>query len=341
MNLRTKDFYYDLPPELIAQHPTSLRSHSRLLVVLDNCLVDEMFSGLLKWLRPNDLLVFNNTRVMKARFYGHKDSGGKIECLVERVLNTREAWVHFRASHAPKVGSVLRFTRDITLKVLERDDGLFRVRLDGYDSIWAWMEDCGQLPLPPYIDRPPEGEDAERYQTVYASVLGAVAAPTAGLHFDETLLSALQSAQIRSSMVTLHVGAGTFMPVKTEWIHQHQMHSEYFEVSEETQRMIAETKALGGRVVAVGTTALRALESAYQNPECVALMGDTRLFITPGYHFKVVDALITNFHLPESSLLMLVSAFSGIESIRQAYRHAIEQRYRFFSYGDAMFLERS
>ena len=340
MNLRTKDFYYELPSELIAQHPPNQRSQSRLLVVLGDSLIDAAFSDLLKWLRPNDLLVFNNTRVMKARFHGYKDSGGKIECLVERVLNAHEAWVHFRASHAPKIGGVVHFGHDITLEVLEREGGLFRVRLKGYDSIWTWMEEWGQLPLPPYIDRVPEGEDEERYQTVYASVMGAVAAPTAGLHFDETLLNVLREAKINQTMVTLHVGAGTFMPVKTEWINQHQMHSEYYEVPEETVRLIEETKALGGRVVAVGTTALRALESAYQDPTGIALTGDTHLFITPGYPFKVIDALITNFHLPESSLLMLVSAFSGIETIRQAYRYAIEQRYRFFSYGDAMFLER-
>jgi len=337
--MQVADFDFDLPDELIAQLPPAVRGGSRLLHVgASGALADRGFCELPTLLHPGDLLVMNDTRVIKARLFGGKDSGGKVELLVERVLNEYDALAFIRASHAPKPGSRIHLSEDITLDVLERQDDLTLLRFPR--PVLKVLEQLGQLPLPPYIAHTPTADDEARYQTVYANEPGAVAAPTAGLHFDDAMLDALHEQGIRTARVTLHVGAGTFQPVRVDHIADHRMHSERYTIPQATVDAILETRARGGRVVAVGTTSLRALEAAAQAGELHAGSGETDIFITPGYRFQVVDALITNFHLPRSTLLMLVSAFAGLDAIRAAYAHAIAERYRFFSYGDAMFLEK-
>lgn len=346
MNTRSftvADFDFALPPELIAQHPADERSASRLLDGRAAAPVDRIFRDLPNLLNPGDLLVFNNTKVIKARLFGHKASGGAVEALVERVLpGTQEVWAHLRASKSPKPGSIVHFADGaFDAEVLGRcgpDGGMFHLRLAG--EPFALLEQHGHVPLPPYIEHADAEDDVRRYQTVFAKEPGAVAAPTAALHFDEGVLAALAARGVDTAHVTLHVGAGTFQPVRVEQISEHKMHSEWFEVSEATVAAIAQTKARGGRVVAVGTTTLRALESAALSGTLQAGARETDIFITPGFQFRVVDRLVTNFHLPKSTLMMLVSAFAGYEPIMALYRHAIAQRYRFFSYGDAMLLER-
>ncbi|HEU4708312.1 MAG TPA: tRNA preQ1(34) S-adenosylmethionine ribosyltransferase-isomerase QueA [Methylophilaceae bacterium] len=341
--MRTSDFDFDLPSELIAQTPPVERRGSRLLHLDGRTgrMEDNTFSQLPKLLNPGDLLIFNNTRVIKARLYGSKVSGGKIEVLVERILNSHQALAHVRASKSPKPGSLLALAGG-QVEMLQRQGELFLLQFDpAGPPILELLETHGSLPLPPYIQHAATDADEERYQTVYAREPGAVAAPTAGLHFDEDMLATLQAQGIRIAYVTLHVGAGTFQPVRTEDISQHKMHSELYTVPEDTVRQIEATRQQGGRVTAVGTTVLRALESAAASGNLLAGDGETDIFITPGYQFRVVERLLTNFHLPRSTLLMLVSAFAGTEHIQQAYRHAVQQRYRFFSYGDAMLIERA
>ena len=338
--MRVADFDFELPPELIAQFPAAERGGSRLLHVdAAGALHDRRFADLPSLLRPDDLLVMNDTRVIKARLFGTKDSGGKVELLVERVTGEFEALVFIRASHAPKPGSRILLGEDCALEVLARQDDLTLLRFA--QPVLDVLDRLGRLPLPPYIDHVPTADDEARYQTVYANEPGAVAAPTAGLHFDDAMLGTLRAQGIRTAQVTLHVGAGTFQPVRVDDITEHTMHSERYTIPQATVDAIAETRTRGGRVVAVGTTSLRALEAAARDGSLRAGSDETDIFITPGYVFKVVDALLTNFHLPRSTLLMLVSAFAGVDTIRAAYAHAIAERYRFFSYGDAMLLEKT
>ncbi len=338
--MRTSDFQYELPDELIAQHPLPDRSASRLLHLdADGRLHDREFLDVAGLLRPGDLLVFNNTRVLAARLFGRKASGGRLEILIERLRSEHEALAHLRVSRSPRPGAVLHLDGGFEVTMTGREGALFVLRSE---TPWAEILDrVGHMPLPPYIERADEAADQTRYQTVYASRPGAVAAPTAGLHFDRPLLDALHDRGIEMAEVTLHVGAGTFQPVRAEHIEDHQMHAEWLEVPVETVKAVAACRARGGRVVAVGTTSVRSLETAAATGELAPFAGDSRLFITPGYRFRVVDALLTNFHLPQSTLLMLVCAFAGFEPVMAAYRHAVARRYRFFSYGDAMFLERS
>ncbi|MDG4550963.1 MAG: tRNA preQ1(34) S-adenosylmethionine ribosyltransferase-isomerase QueA [Candidatus Contendobacter sp.] len=340
--MERRDFAYDLPPELIAQQPPARRGDSRLLTLdgASGALGDQWFRELPDLLRPGDLLVLNDTRVIPARLFGQKASGGRVEVLVERLLDERRALVHLHASKPPKPGGALRFDVGFAATVLGRRGELFEIGLDGDEPWLALLERHGQTPLPPYIRRAPTPQDRERYQTVYARRPGAVAAPTAGLHFDQFLLNQLTQWGVEQAFVTLHVGAGTFQPVRVERIEEHVMHGEWIEVSGEVRDRIDATRTRGGRVVAVGTTVARALETAAQTGQIQPWRGETRLFIYPGYRFRCVDALITNFHLPESTLLMLVAAFAGRAETLNAYRHAIERRYRFFSYGDAMFVTR-
>jgi S-adenosylmethionine:tRNA ribosyltransferase-isomerase len=364
------DFDFELPPELIAQHPAAERTASRLLDASGNALVDRVFRELPDLLQPGDLLIFNNTQVIKARLFGRKYSpqasasrplppegvsrlgsgpapaqatGGSVEALVERVLpGTQEVWMHLRASKSPKPGSRVRFADAFDAEVLGRcgpDNGLFHLRFDG--EPFALLEAHGHVPLPPYIAHADGEDDVRRYQTVFAKEPGAVAAPTAALHFDEALLARLAGKGVEQAHVTLHVGAGTFQPVRVEKLDEHKMHSEWFEVPQATVDAVAACRARGGSVVAVGTTTLRALESAALGGQLQAGARETDIFITPGFNFRVVDRLVTNFHLPKSTLMMLVSAFAGYEHIRAVYTHAIAQRYRFFSYGDAMLLSRA
>ncbi len=338
--MHVADFDFDLPSDLIAQFPPAVRGGSRLLhVEASGTLHDRRFCDLPALLRPDDLLVMNDTRVIKARLFGHKESGGRVELLVERVLDEHDALAFIRASHAPRPGSRIRLADDVALEVLARQDDLTRLRFPR--PVLDVLEQLGQLPLPPYIEHAPTADDEARYQTVYANAPGAVAAPTAGLHFDAAMLDALRAQGVRTAQVTLHVGAGTFQPVRVDAIADHKMHSERYTIPDAAVAAIAETRARGGRVVAVGTTSLRALEAAAQAGKLHAGSGETDIFITPGYRFRVVDALITNFHLPKSTLLMLVSAFAGLDAIRAAYAHAVREHYRFFSYGDAMFLEKN
>jgi S-adenosylmethionine:tRNA ribosyltransferase-isomerase len=339
-NPRLSDFDYALPHELIAQHPLPDRAGSRLLAVRSDRLEDLQFRDLPGLLRPGDLLVFNDTRVIHARLHGEKESGGRVEVLIERPLGPHEALAQVRASHAPRPGSRLTLEGALEVRVAARDGEFVRLRFLHDDDLLDLLEHHGKVPLPPYIERPATGADAERYQTVYARHRGSVAAPTAGLHFDEPLLAQLRMNGVEFAYVTLHVGAGTFQPVRLEDLSRHRMHRERYFVPEHTVESVGRVRALGRRIVAVGTTTLRALESAAPRGELTASSGDTDLFITPGFEFRVADALITNFHLPRSTLLMLVSAFAGVDNIRRAYAHAIARRYRFFSYGDAMFLER-
>ena len=337
------DFDFVLPPELVAQHPAEERSASRLLDGAGELPVDRIFRDLPSLLRAGDLLVFNDTRVVKARLFGEKPTGGKLELLVERVLQGNEVVAHMKVSKKPPVGTTLSMIGGFGATLLgrwpEEDGALFRFRFENAagEDPYALMARCGHVPLPPYIEHADSQDDERRYQTVFARVPGAVAAPTAALHFDEALLADLEARGVQRANVTLHVGAGTFQPVKTENIAEHTMHAERYEVPEATQRAIADAKARGGRIVAVGTTTVRTLESWAKSGEAA---GDTRIFITPGFAFEHVDLLVTNFHLPTSTLMMLVSAFAGYERVMALYAHAIRERYRFFSYGDAMLLKR-
>ena len=337
---RKSDFMYELPDELIARFPLAERSAARLLlaraVSVDEVkLADRMVRDLPDLLEPGDLLVFNNTRVLPARLFGQKESGGRVEILLERLKSAHEANAYVRASKSPKVGGVIR-VGDAELRVTGRHEALFALYSE---TPWAELLAAqGEMPIPPYLERAALESDKQRYQTVFAKHSGAVAAPTAGLHFDEALLAAIRMRGVATAEVTLHVGAGTFQPVRHENLAEHVMHEEWLQVGQDVVDAVAACRARGGRVVAIGTTSLRALESAAAGGELAPFSGDTNLFITPGYRFRVVDALLTNFHLPESTLLMLVSAFAGYANIRAAYQHAIAARYRFFSYGDAMFL---
>ncbi len=339
--MKLSDFDYDLPPELIAKAPLSCRSQSRLLQ-LDGPsgeLKDGLFRDILTQLQPGDLVVFNNTRVLKARVFGRKATGGAVEMLIERITSETKALVHLRASKAPKAGTGLWLGEgDAAFEawVTGREGDLFCVETD--EPILSILDACGHMPLPPYIDRPDTEEDDTRYQTVYAAEPGAVAAPTAGLHFDEALLADLTAQGVDIGFVTLHVGAGTFQPVRTEAIRDHVMHTEWMQLSQQLVDQVAAARLAGRRVIAVGTTSVRCLETAAASGVLQPFCGDTGIFIYPGYRFQVVDALITNFHLPQSTLLMLISAFAGYESVRKAYAHAVASRYRFFSFGDAMWI---
>lgn len=336
------DFDFSLPDALIAQHPPEVRGSSRLLAALpDMPLADKVFADVLDYMAAGDVLVFNNTKVMKARLFGQKASGGKIEALIERVLDEHTALAHVRSSKSPKPGAVLEFEGGVRAVMVERAEELFCLRFEDTRTVYEILEQTGRLPLPPYIERAADDDDDSRYQTVYAKHQGAVAAPTAGLHFTDDLLAAVRAKGVETAEVTLHVGAGTFQPVRVDNIAEHKMHSEWFDVPAETVAKIEAAQARGNKVWAVGTTSMRALESAAQETgRLKAGRGNTDIFITPGYRFRVVDRLITNFHLPKSTLLMLVSAFSGMAHIRAVYAHAVAQEYRFFSYGDAMVLGR-
>jgi S-adenosylmethionine:tRNA ribosyltransferase-isomerase len=340
--MHLSDFNYELPAELIAQHPLANRTDSRLLEVKaerDDCvqLVDSQFKDILNLMRPGDLVVFNDTKVIPARLHGKKETGGNVELLIERISGDKQAWVQIRASKVPKTGSIVQIHNQagetFPVEMIGYDGRFYEVRFP--ENVFALLERFGELPLPPYIEHQPDGEDAQRYQTVVAKNPGAVAAPTAGLHFDESILQQLNNLGVEQATVTLHVGAGTFTPVREEDLSKHKMHYEWFSIPDATLQAIAKTQKNGGRVIAVGTTSLRALESQAATGQS---SGETNLFITPGFQFKTVDCLLTNFHLPKSTLLMLVSAFAGMDNIRTAYQHAIHQKYRFFSYGDAMFL---
>ncbi len=340
--MKRSDFFYHLPEELIAQHPAAERTASRMLVVegASESVKDQQFRDLPDLLNAGDLLVFNNTRVIPARMHGRKESGGKVEMLVERVLDEHTVLAHLRSSKSPKAGARLIFEEVVEVEMLGRQDALFELRFLGEKGVIEQLESHGHMPLPPYIERADGEEDQERYQTVYSdqSRRGAVAAPTAGLHFDQAMLDLLSSKGVEFAYVTLHVGAGTFQPVRADDIREHKMHSEWLEVSEQVVQQVEATRARGGRVIAVGTTSVRSLESAAQSGVLQPYRGETEIFIYPGYQFKTVDGLITNFHLPESTLLMLVSALAGYKTMMAAYHHAVEQKYRFFSYGDAMFI---
>lgn len=341
-NLFTLDqFDFNLPSDLIAQFPCPERSQSRLFVVGETPAQHRhwRFNQLLDLLQPNDILVFNDTKVIPMRLYGQKSSGGKIEVLIERILQEQRALAHIRATHAPKVGAELWLPGAATVRVVGRQDALFELEfLPPALDLLKYLQEYGEIPLPHYMQRAPQNLDQERYQTVYARMPGAAAAPTAGLHFDTSMLAQLAARQIATAFVTLHVGAGTFQPIRVADIRTHVMHAEFVTVSDDTVEAIHKAKKAGGRVIAIGTTAVRSLETAAQLGRLMPFCGDTRLFIYPGFQFHCVDAMITNFHLPKSSLLLLVSAFAGTERILKAYQTAIAEKYRFFSYGDAMFL---
>lgn len=338
---RLQDFDYHLPEGLIAQQPLAERTDSRLLVMpCASPLQDSCFSCLGSLLSPGDLLVLNDTRVIPARLYGQKASGGRFEMMIERLLPDQQALVQLRVSKKPSAGGLLLLEGGVEVEVLGREGELFRVRWLTSEPVLDMLDRIGHLPLPPYIARPDSPADKARYQTVFAREAGAVAAPTAGLHFTESLLDELRQSGVQVATLTLHVGAGTFQPVRVEKIAEHRMHAERARVSPQLVAQIAQVKASGGRVVAVGTTVVRSLETAARSGALQPFEGETDIFITPGFEFRVVDALITNFHLPQSTLLMLISAFAGYEATRAAYAHAVEQSYRFFSYGDAMFIER-
>ena len=344
MKFTRQDFSFELPENLIAQQPTTERTQSRLLVMEPNGQVsDKQFTDLISYLKPEDCLIFNNTKVIPARLFGQKLTGAKIEMMVERVLDESTILTHIRASRSPKTGTILRIENAFNVEVIGRDDALFVVKIQqderDFKGALELIESYGHMPLPPYISREDELADQQRYQTVYSEKSGAVAAPTAGLHFDEAFIEAIKQKGVQTGFVTLHVGAGTFRPVQVDDISQHKMHSEVIEVLDETVELIKQTKQNGGRVIAVGTTSVRCLESAFKFSGCnelKAFQGETEIFITPGVDFKVVDVLLTNFHLPESTLIMLVSALAGYERTMSAYQHAVKQAYRFFSYGDAM-----
>jgi len=345
--MKTSDFDYILPQELIAQHPAATRSASRMLHLdgAADSVTDRQFIDLPNLIKPHDIFVFNDTKVIKARLFGIKETGGSVEVLVERILPAIDgianvAMTHVRASKSPKPGSRLLFANQVTAVMVRRVEDLFELAFEGDASVYDILAKIGEVPLPPYITHEAVGEDESRYQTVYAKVDGSVAAPTAGLHFDEAMLAALQARGAALAYVTLHVGAGTFRPVRDDDIAAHKMHSEWYSISEATVAAINQAKARGGRVIAVGTTSLRTLESASKNGALHAGSGETTLFVTPGFQFQTVDRLVTNFHLPKSTLMMLVSAFAGYENTMAAYRHAVVNQYRFFSYGDAMLIEK-
>jgi S-adenosylmethionine:tRNA ribosyltransferase-isomerase len=345
--MKTSDFDYFLPPELIAQHPAKHRTGSRLLRLdgQSGAVADMRFVELPRLLQQGDLLVFNDTKVIKARLHGAKESGGSVEALIERILPAvdgpqRTALAHVRASKSPKAGARINFASAVSAVVEGRQDDLFLLRFEGDASVFEVLERIGEVPLPPYIDHSAQADDESRYQTVYAKHAGSVAAPTAGLHFDDELLARLAGNGVKQAFVTLHVGAGTFRPVRDDDVSKHVMHREWYNVPPETAAMIAQTKSSGGRVIAVGTTSMRTLESAASAGGVRPGAAETTLFVTPGFNFQVVDALVTNFHLPKSTLMMLVSAFAGHQNVMRAYEHAVAQRYRFFSYGDAMFMTR-
>jgi S-adenosylmethionine:tRNA ribosyltransferase-isomerase len=337
---RLSDFDYDLPAELIAQTPAAKRAESRLMHVAGATITDRAFADLPELLAPGDLLVLNDTKVIRSRLHGRRETGGRVELLLERIVTPNEAWMQLSASHPPRPGGRVLLDGGASAIVLERDGRFFRLRFDVETPLDVYLDRHGDVPLPPYIRRAPDAGDRERYQTIYARHPGAVAAPTAGLHFDDAMLDRLRSHGVAFAYLTLHVGAGTFQPVETEDLAQHRMHSERFGIPDETAAAIAVARAAGRAVVAVGTTSLRALESAANAEGVRAGAAETTVFITPGFRFRIVDRLLTNFHLPRSTLLMLVSAFAGVAPIRAAYAHAIGERYRFFSYGDAMLLER-
>jgi S-adenosylmethionine:tRNA ribosyltransferase-isomerase len=338
--MKKSDFNYVLPEALIAQKPLQQRDASRLLCMNRNTgqIVDRQFTDFIDLINDKDLLVFNDTKVIPARLFAKKSSGGKVEILIERVVDDHHAIAHVKASKAPKARAVLELVNGYCCEVQGRMDDLFVLEFKGDDSVLKLLEQIGHIPLPPYITRADDESDLSRYQTVYAKQIGAVAAPTAGLHFNEAMLEKINTKGVQTAFVTLHVGSGTFQPVRVENLADHVMHKEYFSVPSATVAAVTNTRAKGGRVIAIGTTAVRALESASSNGQLESGFGDTELFITPSYQFKSVDAMLTNFHLPESTLLMLVSAFAGYEAIMDAYQHAIDKSYRFFSYGDAMFL---
>ncbi|MDH5407463.1 MAG: tRNA preQ1(34) S-adenosylmethionine ribosyltransferase-isomerase QueA [Gammaproteobacteria bacterium] len=338
--MQRSDFDFHLPEELIAQYPADLRGGSRLLSLsrTNGQIEDCKFADIAELLNPADLLVLNDTRVIPARLFGKKETGGKIEVLVERVLDEHKVLAHVRASKSPSAGTRLDFADDISAQVEGREGDLFILKFASDTPVTELLEQIGKIPLPPYITREADEQDRERYQTVYAKHAGAVAAPTAGLHFDEAMFASLKRKGVDTAYVTLHVGAGTFQPVRVDDISTHKMHSEQIKVSDELCQQVNETKAKGGRVIAVGTTCVRCLETAGRSGQLQPYNGETDIFITPGYEFKIVDALLTNFHLPESTLLMLVSAFAGYDAVMQAYQHAVNEKYRFFSYGDAMFI---
>ena len=354
--MKLSDYRFTLPENLIAKYPTENRTASRLLQLngKSGAVTHAMFNDMLSLVEEGDLLVFNNTRVIPARLLGKKETGGHVEVLIERILTEHTALAHVRASKAPKPGTRLLLEEQVNITVEGRDDALFLLRFDHEETALSLLEQYGHMPLPPYIDRPDESTDKERYQTVYNETPGAVAAPTAGLHFDDNMLAALKAKGVNLAFVTLHVGAGTFQPVRVENIEEHKMHAEYAEVSQEVVDAVLATKAKGKRVIAVGTTSVRSLESAAkasaeqsiedntgENPVIAPFYSDTEIFIYPGFTFKVVDAMFTNFHLPESTLMMLISAFAGRENVMNAYQEAIENEYRFFSYGDSMFIEKA
>jgi S-adenosylmethionine:tRNA ribosyltransferase-isomerase len=346
--MKTSDFGFDLPEHLIAKYPTADRTASRLLHLngKTGAVADYRFPQMLRLVEEGDLLIFNDTRVIPARLLGQKSSGGKVEVLVERMLDDNRVLAHVRASKAPKVGAMLRLENALDVEMLGRDGALFELKFLTDMSVLECLEQYGHIPLPPYIDRPDEDSDKERYQTVYNNKPGAVAAPTAGLHFDDELLAKLKEKGVQVGFVTLHVGAGTFQPVKVDNVEEHTMHAEYAEVSEAIVAQIKATKAAGKRVIAVGTTSMRSVETAAKKGDetgelLVPFYDDTEIFIYPGFEFKVFDAMFTNFHLPESTLMMLISAFAGKEYVMNAYQHAIRNEYRFFSYGDSMFIERA
>lgn len=339
--MRRDDFHFDLPAELIAERPLPERSASALLCLdgRSGALADRRFDELPELLGPDDLLVLNDTRVIPARLYGNKPTGGRVELLLERFLDDERVLAHLRVSRAPRPGTVIHLPGEAEAVVGERREGCFELTLRGTGDLEPYLQGHGHMPLPPYIERPDDAADRERYQTVFARRPGAVAAPTAGLHFDDALFQRLAARGVATTSVTLHVGAGTFQPVRSETLAEHRMHSERLEVPAAACEAIQACRERGGRVVAVGTTVVRALESAAASGELAPFSGETDIFIHPGYRFRAVDAMITNFHLPESSLLMLVSAFAGYRAIMDAYAHAVARRYRFFSYGDAMFIQ--
>jgi S-adenosylmethionine:tRNA ribosyltransferase-isomerase len=339
--MRIEEFDYDLPPALIAQFPAGERGSGRMLHLEGNTgqCADHRFADLPKFVRPGDLFVFNDTRVIKARLLGTKATGGKVEALIERIVAPRRALAMLRASHAPLPGQRILFSDAASAVMVQRQGDFFLLEFD--DDVLSVLDRQGEVPLPPYIERPAGMEDLARYQTVYARHPGAVAAPTAGLHFDQAMLDRLAASGGELAYITLHIGAGSFQPVRVDQVDSHVMQSERYSVPDATVRAIADARARGGRITAIGTTSLRALEAAAQSGEIKAGDGETRLFIRPGYGFKLVDRLLTNFHLPRSTLLMLVSAFAGIEHVRSAYEHAVDQEYRFFSYGDAMLIDRA
>lgn len=339
--MQRSEFTYDLPEELIAKYPAGQRTESRLLVMdrEQGSIEHRQFHSILEFLKPGDLLVFNDTRVIPARLFGEKETGGKVEILFERLTGGRRGIAQIRASKAPQPDSIIRLPKNLGLRVLEKIDDMYLVESQGEVSLEMILQAVGHTPLPPYIDRSDEPMDRERYQTVYAKREGAVAAPTAGLHFDTELITSLIDAGVSTAYVTLHVGAGTFQPVRADDVREHEMHAEYIEVDAAVCNAVRETQDNGGRVIAVGTTAVRCLETASEASDWIEpYYGDTEIFIYPGYEFKTVDGLITNFHLPESTLLMLVSAFAGMENTRAAYQGAIDEGYRFYSYGDAMLI---